>query len=95
MKVYGFVGKLLLLAGCSALKECGSRSSTDLKILDVNCEKCIGTINIDRYYKGDPSKEFMLKEVTGVLIVDNEVPSNLKWPLKVSRLVLDSNARSQ
>ncbi|KAJ9088206.1 hypothetical protein DSO57_1025467 [Entomophthora muscae] len=95
MKVYGFVGKLLLLAGCSALKDCGYGLSTNLENLDVNCEKWNGTINIGPYYKVDPSKEFLLKEVTGDLVVDNEVPSNLKWPLKVSRLVLNSNARSQ
>ncbi|KAJ9089128.1 hypothetical protein DSO57_1016050 [Entomophthora muscae] len=36
----------------------------------------------------------MLQEVAGELIVNNELPSNLKWLLKVSRLVLNSNARS-
>ncbi|KAJ9083311.1 hypothetical protein DSO57_1035968 [Entomophthora muscae] len=37
----------------------------------------------------------MLQEVAGELVVDGELPSNLKWPLKVSRLVIYFNARSK
>ncbi|KAJ9089131.1 hypothetical protein DSO57_1016053 [Entomophthora muscae] len=61
----------------------------------MSCEKWNGDIDIDRYYKGDSSMEFMLQEVAGELVVDGELPSNLKWPLKVSRLVIYFNARSK
>ncbi|KAJ9049261.1 hypothetical protein DSO57_1026494 [Entomophthora muscae] len=94
MKVCGFVGKLLLLASCSALKGCGFKASTKLINVGVNCVKWNGSIDIGRYYKVDPEKEFMLQEVTGDLSVDDELPSNLKWPLRVSRLVLNYNARA-
>ncbi|KAJ9089130.1 hypothetical protein DSO57_1016052 [Entomophthora muscae] len=51
--------------------------------------------DIDRYYKSDSSMEFMLQEVAGELVVNNELPSNLKWPLKVSSLVLNYDAKSR
>ncbi|KAJ9089129.1 hypothetical protein DSO57_1016051 [Entomophthora muscae] len=39
--------------------------------------------------------EFMLQEVAGELSVNRELPSNLKWPLKVSSLVLNHDAKSR
>ncbi|KAJ9087482.1 hypothetical protein DSO57_1032966 [Entomophthora muscae] len=39
--------------------------------------------------------EFMLQEVAGELSVNRELPSNLKWPLKVSSLVLNPDAKSR
>ncbi|KAJ9089133.1 hypothetical protein DSO57_1016054 [Entomophthora muscae] len=94
MRVCDLLVKLLLLASCSGLKECGFKALTKLINVDVSCEKWYGDIDIDQYYKGDSSKEFMLQEVAGTLNVAGELPINLKWPLKVSRIMLVRGAMS-
>ncbi|KAJ9086946.1 hypothetical protein DSO57_1038319 [Entomophthora muscae] len=88
MKVSGFLGKLLLLAECSALKVCGSMYMTDLDQIDVSCEKWNGDLSSE--YMTAPSHAGKLREITGMLLAGDTLPSGLKGPLKVSELMLRS-----
>ncbi|KAJ9083756.1 hypothetical protein DSO57_1031510 [Entomophthora muscae] len=60
-----------------------------------SCEKWNGDISIYLPHTVHYSQKSMLKEVVGELYIDNVIPSNLKMPLKVSRLSLESNAKSR